>query len=226
MSSTSSSGSSSPVSQTRTQRNNNFLGALKTGQIYEELYANILYDDMDDGEEIELAPNKYFPDWDIKTRTVRYGDITYDDAGVPNIDTSFDEHTYEVKGDIVAQKHGNIAIEVATKPVGVFENFIMSGLNATKADTWVHFIHQTHEDRKYIQYIVMPTEKMREYARPTQDGGLSHKQVWGGNDYRSRIHLIPISEIPEEYKFSVLYSDIEKYLLKRINAITPVEVRR
>jgi hypothetical protein len=174
---------------------------------------------------MEFAPNKFFPDWDIKTATIDITGVSYDDAGEPHIDTAVNVITYEVKGDIVAQNYGNIAVEVGSKPVGVFTDFKPSGISATKADMWIHFIHET-KGRNYTEYFEMPTEKMRELCKSVEDDGLSHKQVWGGNDYRSRIHLIAIKNMPAEYKKRINHDEIDEELLRRIQLITPVKVNK
>ena len=219
------SASSSP---TRSERNNNFLDALDTGKIYEQLYANILQKKYEDEDfKMEFAPNKLFPDWDIKTATIEITGVSYDDAGEPHIDTAVNVITYEVKGDIIAQKYGNIAVEIGTAYTGIYDHLQnkKSGLTATKADMWIHFIHET-KGKNYTEYIEVPTATMKQWVKSTDEGGLSHNHLMGGNGGRSEIKLIAIKNIPAEYKKRINHDEIDDELLRKIQLITPVKVNK
>jgi len=137
-----------------------FSNCLKQGQKYEdELLKHIEYDTFRTSQDMGV-----FYDWDIET--------TKDD-----IITS-----YEVKSEHLASRTGNICVEY-------INNNKKSGIDATKADYWVHFvIHSTH----YDMYVI-PIERLRDLIKNKQ----YLRSLQGGDGYRSHFYLFPTKNLQE-----------------------------
>ena len=89
----------------------------------------------------------------------------------------------EVKRDRRAITTGNLAIEFMC-------NNQPSGITATKADYWVHFVVSTNS------YFLIPVSELRELLATG-----SFRECRGGDGYRAQMYLVPMSRL-ESYKDS------------------------
>lgn len=118
----------------------------------------------------ETAQDKgNFKDWDIRT-----------------IDEADKATTYEVKSESKAYHTGNICIE--------FEyNGLPSGIDATKADIWGHYIVKAPYQLNNYKLILIPVSKLKEYIELKQ-----YKFICNGGDYnRSKLYIFPINFFKE-----------------------------
>lgn len=138
-----------------------FEACLRAGEYYQTHYLNEL--DLTDWN-VEIASG-YAPDWDLR--------LTHKTAG--------NSWAYEVKSDTVAARTGNLAIEFecSGRP---------SGIAATKADYWIHYIPTTNT---YYRLKVETLKKIIKRVDPWT--------TYGGDGGRARMYLLPISHL-EKYK--------------------------
>jgi hypothetical protein len=135
---------------------NNFDRCLDLGKKYERLSTQIF-----ENKRFEIAEG-YFLDWDVK--------LFNESSETPGLE---EEVTLECKADTVAVRTKALAIE--------FEyDGRPSGIQTTKADFWVHYIHSTNK------YYLIPTEYLRQVI---QEGKYSRK-VRGGDDYKSYLYIV------------------------------------
>lgn len=112
-------------------------------------------------DECEIAKGK-FKDWDIR------------------IKHNNEDIFFEVKCDRKAQETGNIAIE--------FEcNGEPSGITATKADYWIHFIY----NRPW--YYMIPIDELRKAINEKK----YTRTVRGGDGFRANMYLFPMNQFDE-----------------------------
>lgn len=180
-----------------------FMDTNKAAKVYEELVAHLYKDEYD---ETILAPNRNFPDWDIKFKK------TVD--GVEKITT------YEVKADFKANTTGNICVEFETKANRLHVGG--SGLTRCRATFWVHFIHDYDPDATQIEFFIIPTKVLRRLVKENM-----FREIWGGNEYSSHCYLIPYSmkEI-QKYSHILKLSDIPEEFLLRMREIPVFEARK
>jgi hypothetical protein len=109
-----------------------FQSDLLLGKKYELLLLDYL--PKDEYDEVELAPNKRFVEWDVK---IKRGSL---------------EAKYEVKADRLAHKTGNFCVEYecAGQP---------SGITTTQADHYAYFIIHGNDHDLYL----IPVERLRQY---------------------------------------------------------------
>lgn len=106
------------------------------------------------GWTVEHAPRGQFKDWDVR--------LTHVDGNKCDV---------EVKSDTRAAQTGNIAIEFACsgRP---------SGIAATKADWWVHFISET-------EYFIIPVKTLRWLIKKNKWWRMTN----GGDGGRAEMYL-------------------------------------
>jgi hypothetical protein len=153
-----------------------FIKCLEQGNKYEEeLRRYITYDTFETSKEL-----KNFKDWDVKT--------CYNNKVT----------LYEVKSEMNASKTGNICIE--------FSNSNMpSGINATKANYWVHYVLHDKVNNIYDLYII-PTSDLRDII----NNKLYFRRMRGGDGGRAEFYLVKLNTI-QKYQI-----DKSKYQIKEI----------
>lgn len=165
------------------------------GEIYQALHRALV-----PHTHAELAPDTLFSDWDeILT------EIDYDDDGtireVPR--------SYEDKMDKMTCFTGNVPIEHHGYRG-------KSGINATKADYWIHFIHNYSRipgERYYYRIPVADLKKMirdKKYKCDTQ----------GGNNNYVSMYIFDENTF-QDYKVIYHTNDIPSELLEKIHNIKP-----
>ena len=128
----------------------NFHQNLSFGQKFEKLCVEYL----EDYDEIEHAPDRFFSDWDMKV-THKNGEV----------------FTYEVKTDRMVRKTGNFFIEVQ-------DDGRASGLMATKADYYM--LIKPTEDLNTIDIVYqIPTETMREFHKKATNYRMTEYRSYG-----------------------------------------------
>jgi len=138
-----------------------FTQKLTQGHYFElELLKHIKYSNY------ETAQKKgNFKDWDIETT---------DEGGKTT--------TYEVKSEGKAYHTGNICIEYEY-------NGLSSGIDATKADYWGHFIIKAPYEKNNYKLILISVSKLKEYIEQKK-----YKYNCNGGDCnRSKLYIFPIS---------------------------------
>ena len=143
----------------------NFDECLKAGEYYQNHYLEEL--DLSDFD-VEMAKGN-FKDWDIKFTQKSSGRTLY----------------YEVKSDMRAKTSGRLAIEYSY-------NNLPSGINATKAHYWVHYIPTTNT------YYFLTVKRLKEIISENDTFSIS-----GGDGGRSKMYLVPVEWL-EDYKMSTL----------------------
>jgi hypothetical protein len=143
-----------------------FNSDLTQGQYFEKLFSEQYLTSTN----IESSSSKgKFKEWDIKTT-----------------DEDGKETLYEVKSDGKGHFTGNICIEYtcSDKP---------SGITATKADWWIHFIPTPkYTDNKY-RLVKIPTTTLRKMIADN----LYKFKCNGGDGNRAKMYLFPISLFAE-----------------------------
>jgi hypothetical protein len=124
------------------------------GKLYERLCPKIL-----ECRAFQIAQGN-FPDWDVKL-------MCRDEDGSPYTTT------LECKADTYAAASNQLAIEYTYKGRP-------SGIQATKADYWVHFVHGTN------RYFLIPTEYLREIV----EEGYWDAYVDGGDNKASKLFIV------------------------------------
>jgi hypothetical protein len=154
-----------------------FNNCLKQGNFYEEeLKKYVSCDTFETSKSL-----KNFKDWDVKT--------TKNDKVL----------LFEVKSETNASKTGNICIE--------FSNSNMpSGINATKADYWVHYVIHDKDNNVYDIYII-PTNELKTIIKNKQ----YFRAMRGGDGGRAEFYLVKISTI-QKYKIDKTNSMIREIL--------------
>ena len=107
-------------------------------------------------------------------------DKCFKDYDFKNLDT---EKSYEVKADRRAKNTGNLFIEFEFKGEH-------SGINATKADYWIHYITETENVKQSKRFLKIKTEKLRKMLL---DNYFEVRK--GGDNYQALGFLVPISFI-------------------------------
>ena len=154
-----------------------FSNCLKQGNFYEEELKKYIRSDT-----FETSKSlKNFKDWDVKATTNEK--ITL----------------YEVKSETNASKTGNICIEYSNSNMP-------SGIKATKADYWVHYVIHDKENNIYDLYI-LPIEDLRTLIRNKQ----YFRAMRGGDGGRSEFYLVKLSSI-QNYKIDKTNSMIREVL--------------
>lgn len=154
-----------------------FSNCLIQGNFYEEeLKKYIQYDTFETSKSF-----KNFKDWDVKT-TAREKTLLY-----------------EVKSETNASKTGNICIEFRN-------NNMPSGINATKADFWVHYVIHDKVNNIYDLYI-LPIEELKSII----NNKLYFRAMRGGDGGRSEFYLVKISTI-QKYKIDKTNSMVKELL--------------
>jgi hypothetical protein len=135
-----------------------------------------------------------FSDWDLS--------FTIEGSDKPK--------TFEIKSDLLANYTGNIAIEhtCSEKP---------SGLSKSKADIWIHFIHNFNESYYDITYYEFPIEVLQKIALHGE-GELAFKTISGGDSNYSRMKLLPM-KLLTKYRKTFPVSGIPIDLIKKIRKI-------
>jgi hypothetical protein len=135
-----------------------------------------------------------FSDWDLS--------FTIEGSDKPK--------TFEIKADLLAMYTGNIAIEhtCSGKP---------SGLSKSKADRWIHFIHNFNDSYYDITYYEFSTQVLRRIALDGK-GELEFKTVCGGDSNYSRMKLLPM-KLLEKYRKTFPVSGIPIELMKELKKI-------
>jgi len=169
-----------------------FMTTLEAGQIYEDFTVFII--NRDNIYTTIIRPEGNFPDYDAYfSRLTKTGKKFL---------------TTETKLDGLALKTLNMCVEFETlsKPMN-------SGINATKSIIWIHVLHNYDMFSTTVEYIRIPTAKLREYIAENKP-----KDKWGGNNYGSHFYLIPLSEMAE-FRYSVPISSLPVELVERIRKI-------
>lgn len=120
-----------------------FQNDLLLGKKYELMLLDYL--DRKEYDEVELAPNKRFVEWDVK---IKRGSL---------------EAKYEVKSDRLSHKTGNLCIEYECSGHP-------SGINVTQADYYAYFVIHGSEQDLYL----IPVDRLKAYietANPKKMGG-------------------------------------------------------
>lgn len=163
-------------------RDEDFTASLYFGQCYERIMVELFQRYYDS---VELAPNKCFKDWDAN-----FMRIDYEDDG--SIKDNYEP--YESKCDTLALSSGNMAIEYRSKGE-------KSGIDATTAKFWIHFIHDPTSD--VLEYYKIPTAVLRKMIREEQ----WDRNVDGGYKGYSSMYLFRRSAF-EKYKRTIEKSKI------------------
>jgi len=144
----------------------NFQDCLKLGKYYElETLKHIKYDSY----EFSIGKCK---EWDLKT-----------------INNSINTY-YEVKSDLVANKHGNICIEFNCSKKD-------SGITATTADYWVYYVIEDKVLNKYKVFII-PTIELKEMIQDK----LYTRIVKCGDGFNASCYLFKMS-LFDKYKLVI-----------------------
>jgi len=125
----------------------------------------------------ETAPDRAFSQYDIK-KNFR-NDMKRGNEQQQLVMDIFEGESFEIKSDFMAHKTGNIAIEFQCRGKD-------SGIRKTESDHWVYKI--TEPDI----IIIFNTGRLRKFV---EDNMNTYKVIMGGDDYSSRMMLIPIKEI-------------------------------
>ena len=185
------SATSSSVSYPGTARAD-FMTTLDAGHIYEDLAEFIINKNRKYSKVVR--PGGKFSDYDIKfTRTSETGSLIL--------------NTVEAKLDGRAIDTRNMCVEFETRHTP------NSGINATKALNWFHGLHNYDPRNDIIEYIYIPTSKLRKYIEENKP-----YDMWGGNKKSSHFYLIPLSEMAE-YKRYIHINKLPAELVRRIRSI-------
>lgn len=125
----------------------------------------------------ELAPNRAFPNYDIKKNFSR--DMKRGNEQQKLVMDIFEGESFEIKSDFMAHRTGNIAIEIQCRGKD-------SGIRTTESDHWVYKI------TKPDIIIILNTKRLRKFVDENMD---KYKIIMGGDDRSSKMMLIPIREI-------------------------------
>jgi len=120
-----------------------FHNDLLLGKKYELLLLD--YIDRTEYDDVELAPNKRFVEWDVK---VKRGSL---------------EAKYEVKADRLSAKTGNLCIEYECSGQP-------SGISTTQADYYAYFVIHGSDQDLYL----IPVDRLKAYietSKPKKMGG-------------------------------------------------------
>jgi len=168
------------------------MSLLEAGRIYEDFTVHIV-NKNNRYTTVERPPGN-FPDYDAKF--------------LRNTPSGLRMLTTETKLDALALKYRNMCVEFETigKPMN-------SGINATKALVWVHILHNYDPRSTEVEYLYIPTAKLREYIAET-----TPYSKWGGTNSYSHFYLIPLLEM-EKYRRSVPISSLPPELVQRIRSI-------
>lgn len=88
----------------------------------------------------------------------------------------------EVKADLMGYRTGNIAVEFDC-------NGKRSGIRATTAKYWVHFVVNPKDHSDFTVYKF----RVKEFKKFLKNN--SFRQVRGGDGYRSNMYLVPINSL-------------------------------
>jgi hypothetical protein len=169
------------------------------GELYEKVFVEILKDTTNVAY-FKFQPESNFSDWDLLAYTPMFAD--------DDIDMRFQERleviSYEVKCDTRALETGNIAIEVhdGTKD---------SGLAATKADIWIHFLHNSSADSG--SYYHIPVKVLKSLV-----SSKTYRTVKAGNGGRTTLHLLKMDDI-KQYLQKYSHTDLPAYLAEKIKQV-------
>lgn len=112
----------------------------------------------------------------LALKYVEYNDIEFKKGCFKPYDFIADGKTkYEIKSDRMGHRTGNMAIEY-------FCNNKPSGITSTEADYWIYFVIYPDKTDCYK----FPTAELRELIKDC-------RKVSGGDGYRSRLSLLPIT---------------------------------
>lgn len=132
-------------------------------------------EDLSFGKEYEKQAFKYFPNSSLSTIEFSSGkDKRYD---VKFLCAATNESIcVEVKGDRLGKRSGNIAVEYEC-------NGVPSGISATTSDFWLYFVEE-------VGVFKFPIRELRSLFEDK-----TFRRVSGGDGFRSRMKLIPISSL-------------------------------
>jgi hypothetical protein len=139
--------------------------------------------DLKSGRKYEKIVEQYFQDYITIEYPTKEERKFYDFAVVFKND---EEILIEVKADFASVKTGNFAIEYECSGTP-------SGITSTWADFYIIFSCSRDTSDEYTAYKI-PTEKLKEICNNGK-----WKKLNGGDGYRSKFWLIPVSEF-EKYK--------------------------
>lgn len=138
----------------------------------------------------DLILGQYYEDEYIKKRKFKDvyhpKDKAFKDYDLKNKITG---KTYEIKADRKAKGTGNLFVEFEFKGED-------SGINATKADYWIHYITETDDVKKAKKYLKIKRKVLIQLINKN-----NFQVRKGGDNYLARGFLVPIEEVKKYITF-------------------------